>query len=260
MRPLFFTTAEFLRANFRGFGGLLLWALSMSLVLLSLIVALALPPSQPAGLSEAHRFFLLTLSPLLSEREINGLAWEIWGWPGVAKVSFRFPGETDPEPVQERTILVEVEPQSAEGMAAKLQKLPGITKVTEIARTVVPGRAPSSARIGAILALIISSGLSLFLGARVMGKASLRWSREEKLLRESGAPRIVWQGPKLVFAGVASLLGIGFYIAALWAGAKLVHPDSVWAGLINPNLKAIALGAPVGLVLGFLAALLGLHS
>ncbi|MGB9756950.1 MAG: hypothetical protein ACPLRP_03185 [Candidatus Bipolaricaulaceae bacterium] len=260
MSSFFFTAADFLRANLRGLGGLFLWSLSVGLVLLSLLVTLGLPPSQPAGPAESHRFFLLTLSPLLSEKEINRLAWEVWAWPGVARVSFRFPGEDDPEPIKERTILVEAEPGSAEGMAAKLQKLPGVTKVTEIERTVVPGRVPSSARIGAILALIVSSGLSLFLGAREMGQASLRWSREEKLLRESGAPRIVWQGPKFVFAGLAGLLGVGFYMAALLVGTRFVQPDSVWAALMKLDPKAIALGVPVGLLLGFLAALLGLHS
>lgn len=260
MRSFFFTTADFLRANLRGLGGLLLWSLSVGLVLLSLLFTLGLPPSQPAGPAESHRFFLLTLSPLLSEKEINRLAWEVWTWPGVARVSFRFPGEDDPEPIKERTILVEAEPGSAEGMAAKLQKLPGIIKVAEIERTVIPARVPSSARLGAILALIVSSGLSLFLGAREMGKAGLRWFREEKLLRESGASHIVWQGPKFILAGLAGLLGVGFYIAALLVGTRFVQPNSVWAELIKFDWKAMALGVPVGLVMGFLAALLGLHS
>jgi hypothetical protein len=260
MKPFLFVTADFLRANLREFGGIILWSLSIGLVLLSLTVSWGLPPSKPAGPLESRRFFLLTLSPLLSEDEINRLAWEIWSWPGVAKVSFRFPGENDPEPIQERSILVEVQPQISEGMVAKFQKLPGVSKVTEIERTVVPPKVPSFARIAAILALVVGSVLSLFLGARVMGRASARWAREQKLLRESGAPRALWQGPKFFLAGLASLIGVGFYIVALWAGTKFLKPQSIWASFMRFDPKTIGLGLFLGLLLGFLAALLSPHS
>jgi hypothetical protein len=178
----------------------------------------------------------------------------------VAKVSFRFPGENDPEPIQERSILVEVQPQISEGMVAKFQKLPGVSKVTEIERTVVPPKVPSFARIAAILALVVGSVLSLFLGARVMGRANARWAKEQKLLRESGAPKALWQGPKFFLAGLASLIGVGFYIAALWAGTKFLKPQSIWASFMRFDPKTIGLGLFLGLLLGFLAVLLSPHS
>lgn len=261
MKAFLFVVADFLRANLRQIGIILLWALSVALVLLSLAALWGLPPYQPAGPAVSQRFFLLTLSPLLSEAEINRLAWDIWGWPEVAKVSFRFPGENDPEPVSERTLVVELQPGSdQEGVGAKLQKLPGVTKVAVVERAVIPPQVPSSARVGTIVALILSVGLCFLLGVRVIGEARRRWARERKLLRDGGAPPFIWRGPEFFLAGLAGLLGAGVHMAALSVGMRFVPPDSAWVELVQLGPKALALSVPAGLFLGLLAAILRPHS
>ncbi len=261
MKAFLFVTADFLRANLRQIWAIFLWALSLALVLLSLTALWGLPPYQPAGPAVSQRLFLLTLSPLLSEAEINRLAWEVWSWPEVAKVSFRFPGENEPEPVSERTLVVELRPESDQEKAgAKLQKLSGITKVAVVERAVVPPQVPSSARIGTIAALIFSLGLCFFLGARVMREAKRRWERERKLLRDGGAPPLIWRGPEFFLAGLAGFLGAGVHMAALWVGMRFIPPNSAWLELLRLGPKATALSVPAGLLLGLLAVILSPHS
>lgn len=261
MKSFLFVTADFLQANLRQLWAIFLWALSVGLVLLSLTALWALPPYQQAGAPSSQRFFLLTLSPLLSEAEINRLAWDIWSWPEVAKVSFRFPGENDPEPVSERTLVVELRPgNDQEKTGAKLQKLSGITKVAVIERTTIPPQVPSSARIGAIASLVLSLGLCFVLGTQVIREGRRRWEKERKLLRESGVPPAIWRGPELLLAGLAGLLGAGLHIAALVLGAKFIPPHGIWTELLRLIPKAAGLGVPVGIVLGVLSAIFSPHS
>lgn len=261
MKAFFFASMDFLWANRRRIGLAFLWAVSITFVLLSLTALWTIPTQDEPAPPASQRFFLLTLSPLLSEAEINELAWEIWSWPEVQRVAFRFPGESEPEPVSERTLVVEIQKGTdSEGTGAKLQGFPEVTKVTVVERTFVPAPAPSAARIGAVAALILSLGLALFLGVVVTTRTQKGWARELRLLRESGAPWWVWRGPRFLLGGLVGILGAGLHVAALYVGMQFIPPDSGWAELLRTLPKVLAVSPPVGLLLGLLGTLLSPHS
>jgi hypothetical protein len=260
MRAFLFVVGDFLRVCFREAGMFGLWAASVALALLSAVALFGLPPYE-AGPATSQRLILLTLSPLLSEAEITRLAWTIWAWPEVLQVSFRFPGETEPEPMGERTLVVEVPPQAdREAIGAKLGKLAGVTKVTVLERTVVPPRVPSVARIGAVAALSVSLAGSLFLGVRTLRRSQKRWEREQRLLRDSGAGPLFWWGPIFVGAGLCGLLGAGLHVLALRLGVRFIPAEGIWTQLLSLEPWTVGLGIPAGLVLGLLAAFLVPHS
>lgn len=261
MRAFLYAACDFLRANLRLMGGVFLWSLTICLALLSATALWRLPAYQAAGPASSQRFFLLTLSPLLSEADITKLAWSIWAWPDVVHVAFRFPGETDPEPIQDRTLVVEVQPgKDREETAAWLGKLPGVTKIAVVERTTVPPQVPSYARIGAIAGLVVALGLALFWGARVLSRAQSRWKREQDLLRRSGASWLVWRAPPFFLAGLVGLAGGGFHLAALWAGMRFLPSGNTWSQLFSLTPWAMALSILAGIVLGLLAGLLSPHS
>lgn len=261
MRAFIFASGDFLRANLRGIGGILLWVLGLTLTLLSLTALWGFPPHQPAGPASSQRLFLLQLNPLLSEQDINRLAWQIWAWPEVWSVSFRFPGESEPEPVGERTLVVEPRPGgNLEGLATHFEKIPGVTNVAVLERTVLPAQVPSVARIGAIAGLLGGLSLSLLLGIRVLGQARRRWQKERDLLRHSGASPLIWRGPEVFLALVAGLLSAGLHLAALILGTKFIPADTAWAQLLPMVPWAIGIGFPVGGVLALLAVVLSPHS
>ncbi len=261
MRAFLFASGAFLRANLRGIGGFFLWALSVTLVLLSTTALWGLPPHQPSGPASSQRLFLLRLSPLLSEQDINRLAWEIWAWPEVSHVSFRFPGESEPEPIQERSLVVEPKPESdPDGLGARLRKLLGVTNVAVLERTVVPARVPSVARIGAIVGLLVGLGLVLLLGIRVLGRARARWEKERQLLRQSGASPLLWRGPEVLLAVGAGLCGAGLHLATLTLGMRFIPADTAWAQLLPLIPWAAGAGFPVGALLALLPVFLSPHS
>lgn len=260
MKSFFFVTGDFLRANLRQSGLILAWAASVGLVLMSATAIFGLPPYQAKGTVETQRFFLLTLSPLLSEAEINRLGWTIWAWPEVTKVAFRLLKE-NAVAKEERALLVELGPAaSGEEVAGKLRKLSGIVKVTVFERTVVPPRVPSSARISAVFALVAGLVVSFFLGFRATVRAQARWRQERELLRGSGLSPVFWRGPTFFLAGLAGLLGAGVHLVALWVGIGFIPPDPVWTQFVAIAPWATALGIPAGIALGVLSAVLTPHS
>ncbi|MCS7239904.1 MAG: hypothetical protein NZ651_01460 [Candidatus Bipolaricaulota bacterium] len=261
MRAFLYVVGDFLRANLRLVWAVLIWGLGICLVLLSATALWRLPPYQATGPASSQRFFLLTLSPLLSEADITKLAWSIWAWSDVVHVAFRFPGESDPEPIRDRTLVVEVPPGSdREETAARLGKLPGVTKIAVVERTTVPPQVPSSARIGAVVALVVTLGLALFWGARVINWAQKRWKKERDLLRGSGAPWFVWRGPTFFLAGLTGIFGAGIHLGALWAGGRFIPAHSTWSQLVSLTPWTIALSILAGLILGLLSTLLSPHS
>ncbi len=261
MKAFLFAAGDFLRASLPEFGGVLLWILSLALVLLSATALWGLPLQPPAGPVSFHRLFLLNLSPLLSEQDINELTWQIWAWPEVKSVSFRFPGENDPEPVQERGLVVEASPETdGHELLAKLGKLVGVVNVTVWERTVVPPRIPSAARIGAVAALLVGLALSLFLAPRVLRRVQSRWKREQELLRRSGASPLVWRGPVILLAVLAGLLGAGLHLVALAVGVRFVPTGTPWTELLSLAVWAMGLGFPVGVFLALLGVLISPHS
>ena len=261
MRAFFFLSADFLRANLRQALAVLVWILSVGLALSSGTALWALPLYQPVKETQPHRLFFLALSPLLSETEITKLGWTIWAWPEITSVSFRFPGENDPEPFQERTLVVELAPTAnREEVAQKLGKLPGVTKVTAYERVLTPPQVPSIARIAAIAAFVLSLGFCLFWGVRTAAKSQNLWREESALLRDSGLSPLHWRGPVFFFAGWVGLLGAGIYLCALWLGMRFIPPGSVWTQIYTLAPWATGLGIPAGVVLGELAALLSPHS
>ena len=261
MRAFLFLSADFLRANLRQALTILVWILSVGLVLSSATALWALPLYPAAKETQPHRLFFLTLSPLLSEAEITKLGWTIWSWPEIARVSFRFPGENDPEPFQERTLVVELAPTAArEEVAQKLGKLPGVTKVTAYERVLTPPPVPSLARIAAIAAFVLSLGFCLFFGVRAAAKSQKLWREESALLRDSGLPPLYWRGPVFFLAGWVGLLGAGIHLCALWLGMRFIPPDSLWRQISALAPWATGLGIPGGVLLGLLAALLSPHS
>lgn len=261
MRAFVFASGDFLRANLRGIGGILLWVLGLTLTLLSLTALWGLPPHQPAGPASSQRLFLLHLNPLLPEQDINRLAWQIWAWPEVWSVSFRFPGEGKPESVHDRALVVEPRPGGdLEGLATRFEKIPGVTNVAVLERTVLPAQVPSAARIGAIAGLLVGLSLSLFLGIRVLGQARRRWQKERTLLRHSGVSPLIWRGPEVFLALGAGLLSAGLHLAALTLGTQFIPADTAWSQLLPVVPWAMGLGFPVGGFLALLAVVLSPHS
>jgi len=240
-----------------------LWALTLVLVLAAGTALLLLP----AG-SEAHRpvtqaFLLATLSPELSEQDIDELAWRIWEQGGVDRVNFRFPGEEEPTTVQDRTLVVLLgDPAIRPQVQEQLAQAAGILDVRYLERTVKPPpRLPSVARILALVGLVLGLSLALWLGRWAMGKQAESWSEAIHLLRTSGLPEFTLRLPFLVMGAFVGLVGALIYVGLLWGalswaqGAQAVR--QVVPLFLTCGPLATALGLLVGILLGAVGGVLG---
>lgn len=260
MTGFLYVLGTFLRANLRQGGTLFVWALTVALALASSASLLFLPLDGASAAVASQYLFVLTLDPLLSEREVNQLAWEIASWPEAKRVNFRFAGEEDPEPLEERALVVEATPEGREALAARLAKLTGIQKVTALERKAVRPGLPSLARVGSLAGLILSLGLALFLGYRAMGRAEILWEEEKQILKLSGLGSVYLRGPFWALGAFVGFLGAAAFVLVLWLGLRFVPQDPRWADVLKNRHWLTGVSIPLGTALGFLSALLRPHS
>lgn len=263
MRSFLFLTRDYLRANARQAGFLLAWVLSIVLVLTSGTALVVLPPDGGGTTQITERFLLLSLDPLVSEAEVARMGWEVGGWPGVLGVTFRFPGEQEPVPIESRTLVVEIQPGGAgDGVAARLAGMPGIRAITPMERSVTRLGMPSGARIGALVALILSLALALWLGFRISSRGRRLWSAEWAVLRQSGLSPLYLRGPSLVLAFLVGIVAAGIYVGLLLGlqslGSEiLIHHVPELLDLIP---LALGVAFPVAVVISLLGGFLSPHS
>lgn len=258
-----FVTADVFRRVLRRPGSLLLWAGVVAAVLLSGTALFLIPvgPNSPAQ-RKMDAYLLARLSPLLSEADIARLGSEVGAWPGVAMVTFRFPGESDPIPITTRSLLVRL--ASPEGQATverRLGALSGVVGVEFVQKAAAPTRIPPVSRIAALVALVGTLGLCVWLGHRASAQAVRAWGSELGLLRTCGWSEGSLKIPFLLLGAVVGLLGGALFVAACWAlwawgpGISFLqdmvpHFPRVWPGLVG-------IGGLTGVGLGLVGAILG---
>lgn len=255
-----FLVADALRRSARRPGGLVVWALAVAAVLVSGTALFLIPIASGAPGATSVGYLVAQLSPTPSEAAIARLGSEIWTWPGVDAVAFRFPGESDPVPIAQRALLIRLHtPEVRSAVESRLRALTEIVGVQYHQQSAGRTRVPSAWRIGAVVALVATLSLAVWLGYRGTSQAAVAWGRELALLRSCGASPVMQRAPFLALGAVIGLAGGGLYVGACWSlwtwGRSLsflrdVVPSfpHVWGGLV-------VWGAAIGVGLGLAGSL-----
>lgn len=247
---------------------LLLWAGAVAAALLGGMAFLLLPVGPGGGGRTVEAYLLAELAVTSSEAAIARLGSEVWIWPGVDAVAFRFPGEAAPAPVAGRTLLVRLlTPEARPGVEARLRALPevvGVQYQERAARALVP----LTSRVVALVFLVATLALALGLGYRAVAGAERLWGRELALLRSCGVSPAGRRAPFFVLGGLVGVAGGTLYLGASWAlwrwGSAVPylrdavpHFPQVWVGLVGWGL---GVGLGLGLLGSLVAAVAPPHS
>jgi len=259
-----FLVGDALRRSGRRAGPLALWALAVAAVLVSGTALFLLPTAPGTAGASVEAFLVAQLSPQPSEATIARLGSEIWGWPGVDAVTFRFPGETDPISITQRSLLVRLlSPDVRTAVESRLRALTEVIGVQYHQQSAARTRVSPASRIGALVALVATLSLALWLGHRAASQAAAAWGRELALLKSCGVSPVMRRVPFFALGGVVGVAGGGAYIAICWSlwtwGRSLpffrdVVPSfpHVWGGLV---VWGLTIGGGLGLVASLVAAL-----
>ncbi len=262
-RGALFLVGEGLKAAGKALPRLLLWALALAVTLMAGTALLVLPAGGRPGAPTSEALLVATLSPELSEREINELAWELWTLPEVVQVSFRFPGETDPLPVEARAlVLLLAQPAQRGAVQEALLEKAGITGVQYLERTLKPPpRLPALARVLALVGLVLALGLTLVLGRESLLAVASRWGKALRLLAAAGVAEFTLRIPFLVVGALVGLVGGAVYVGVLWGAISWAgrYPQvrEMVPGLFHCLPLAIGLGLSIGILLGMVGGLVG---
>jgi len=260
---LLFLLTEVLKAALGHLWRFCLWALTLVLVLAAGTALLLLPAGSEANRPVTQAFLLATLSPELSEQDIDELAWRVWEQDGVGQVNFRFPGEEEPAAVQDRTLVVLLgDPALRSQVQERLVSEAGILDVRYLERTVKPPpHLPSVARILALVGLVLGLALALFLGRWAMGRLAQSWNEAMNLLRTSGLPESTLRLPFLAIGAFVGLVGALVYVGFLWGALSWAQGEQVVRQAVplffSCGPLATALGLLVGILLGVVGGVLG---
>lgn len=259
-----FVVADALRRSARRPARLLGWAVAVAAVLVSGTALFLIPIAPATAGATAVGYLVAQLSPTLSEATIARLGSEIWTWPGVDAVTFRFPGESDPVPIAQRSLLVRLHaPEVRSAVEPRLRSLTEVVGVQYQLQSPGRARASPTSRIAALVALVGTLSLAVWLGYRVTAQVAVAWGRELALLRSCGAGPAMLRAPLLVLGAVIGIVGGGLYVAICWGlwtwGRSLdylrdVVPSfpHVWGGLVG---WGALIGLGVGVVGSLIAAL-----
>lgn len=252
-----YLVSEGLRTAFGRRGAFALWALGIALALAAGTALVVLPAEQEERPPHTQPLLLASLSPLLSEADINELSWEVWTWEGTSQVGFRFPGEQDPIPISTRTLLVYVDDAAVPLVQEQLRSLRGVEEVQFLEHTVGSSQGlPPFLRVVALIGLVGALGLELWLGWRAMGLMGADWGQRIALLRDSGVPEGILRAPFLTVGAVFGLLGGLFYLACYWGVWSWAQGEPrVWLtvpSLLTGETLASVLGIVIGILLGVL--------
>lgn len=253
-----YIVAQAVRAGLRNPWAFTAWTISLAVILLSGTTLIVLPTDQ--GDSPITETFLLAkLSPLISEDEIARLGWEIWGWPGVAQIKFRFPGEEDPAPIADRTLVVQLaEDAVAAEIQARLLDLAEVKEVQFVQRIFGPiTRLPPVSRILALVGLVVAAGTSLLLGRTSVIQMAKAFAEEIELLRNSGVTEIILRTPFFVLGISAGLLGAMIYLGCYWGVWGWTHKMPAIRETVPAFVNGGALITALGLLSGGLLGALG---
>lgn len=253
---------EGLRTAFGRRGAFALWALGIAIALAAGTALVVLPAEQEEQPAHTQLLLLASLSPMLSEAEINELGWEVWTWEGTSQVGFRFPGEQDPVPIPTRTLLVYVDDAAVPLVEEQLRSLGGVEEVQFLEHTVGSSQElPPFLRVVALIGLVGALGLVLWLGRRAMGQMGADWGQRIALLRDSGVPEGTLRVPFLTVGAFSGLLGGLFYLACYWGVWNWARGEpGVWLtvpSLLTGEALASALGIVIGILLGVLGGAIG---
>ncbi len=259
-----FLVADALRRSTRRPLGLLLWSLAVAAVLVSGTALFFIPIVPGAAGTTAVGYLVVQLSHSLSEAAIARLGSELWTWSGVEAVTFRFPGESDPVPIAQRSLLVRLHaPEVRSAVESRLRALTEVVGVQYYQRLSERARIPPASRVGALVALVATLSLAVWLGHRVTTQVATAWGRELALLRSCGASPVMLRAPFLVLGALIGAAGGGLYVAIMWGlwtwGRSLpylrdVVPSfpHVWGGQV---VWGALIGAGLGVVGSLIAAL-----
>ncbi|MBC7092980.1 hypothetical protein H5T53_03105 [Candidatus Bipolaricaulota bacterium] len=265
-RGRWFLTVEYLKSSLRHGGSLIGWALATAAVLATATALFVLPDSQNPRQPYTQAFLLARLATDLSEAEIAQLGSEVWAWPEVEQVVFRFPGEADPVPVAQRTLLVHLSSGEARAsVQGRLSSLKGVAGVEFFQRTVnPPPRLPPISRILALAGLVSALVVCLWLGYRTSARTGHAWQDELALLRSAGVSEASLRVPFLALGGLVGLGGAVIYLAAYWAlwgwGQGIPAVQEVAPGFLKGEAVATWLGLLAGVGLGVLGGAVGYPS
>jgi len=259
-----FLVVDALKRSVRRPGPLVLWALAVAAVLVSGTALFLIPTGPGAAGTPVEAYLLAKLSLGPSETAIARLGSEIVAWPGVDGVTFRFPGETDPVPVSQRSLLVRLmSSDDRTAVEARLRTLTEVTGTEYHVKASARARVPPASRIAAVVALVATLTLCLWQGHRAVTGAAAAWGSELALLRSCGASAAMLRTPFFALGALIGLVGAGFYVGVCWAlwewgravpYLKDVVPSFpfVWGELVGVGL---AIGVGLGLVGSLVATL-----
>ncbi len=239
------------------------WAASIAVVLLAGTAVIVLPTRDEDHTARTVFYLVASADAAVGESSLNRLAWDIWSWPGVSAVTFRFPGETEPQEIAQRSLVVRVrDPEVQRQVGIRLEQFGELTSIDHIQLTTSPPpRLPATSRVLALVGLVLALPLCLWLArwaARGLGAA---WGEELALLRYSGASELLLRVPFWLFGALAGLAGAVLYAACFWGvwswaqevpAVRQAVPTFVTGGTV-----ATVLGFLLGLALGLVGATVG---
>jgi len=263
VNPGLFVAIEGIKGLGRVSARWVVWALSIAIVLIAGTALIVLPARDEDQAPRTIIYLIASVDPGVGGSALNQLVWSIWSWPGVSTVSFRFPGETEPRLIEQRSLLVRVLDTDAQRQAGiRLEQLEEITHIDHLRLTTTPPpRLPATSRILALVGLVLALPaylLSARWAARGLGVA---WGDELALLRYSGVNPILLRLPFWLFGALAGFAGAALYSACYWGvwawaqGVPAVRqavPTFVTGGAV-----ATALGIFLGLALGVIGGTVG---
>jgi cell division protein FtsX len=205
---------------------------------------------------------VLHLSPRLSAETVDDLYAQIRQRSDVASISFRFAEEVSPGSTGGRFFIRTTSPEATAGVLSAVESMNGITAVESGAPAPVSGRfaLPGAARIGLLVALIVSVALSLLVSRLGYAVLLSGFYGEIRVMRSSGTsertiiPPVVGLG-LLIGLLTGLLLIVGIYLAQ-YALAEASAEIGVLANggrVLGTSFASLVLG----LLLGGLSGLFG---
>jgi cell division protein FtsX len=205
------------------------------------------------------------LSPQLSSDDVQSLYREIREMPQTEEVNYRFAQDLGLDQAGGVFIVQAASASAARAIQQSVSPLPGVTNIDSFTQEQADGVSLSrSLWIGLLIGLIVSVTASLALARHSFSLLLESFSAEIRLLRLSGTPSWVFQGPVValgVLCGVlaAMLLVVIVYLFHFFVVSNPQAAVNAARGLLQPERVILVslLGSLVGVILGALIGILG---
>jgi len=205
------------------------------------------------------------LSPRLSSASVDKLFLELREREDVAAIEYHFAQEVDPTMTGGVLFIRPVSPAASADLSTHLRSMNGMTGVVEIRTTEIETASvlPTSARIGLLLALLVTLGLSFFFARRGYRALLHSFASEIRLMRLSGiSDRVIVP----LLAGLGVLIGclagvfllVVLYLLHYFVVAQATPPAAMEGLRSAGRVLGVSLGTLfLGVVLGGLIGLFG---